>query len=197
MAAELPELLVPDAPALRGWLEEHHRDSNGVRLVLGKKGGDVTTLTWDEAVDEGICFGWIDGQAGKRDEGSWTVRFTPRTKRSNWSKRNVGRVDRLEKQGLMTDAGRAAVEAAKADGRWEAAYEGPAKAKVPQDLIDAVAANPDAKAMFDVLTSQNRFAIINRLGSIKTDATRKRRIAEYVEMLARQETPYPQMRKPD
>lgn len=196
MAAELPELLVPDAAALRSWLEEHHRSSKGVRLVLGKKGGDVTTLTWDEAVDEGICFGWIDGQAGKRDVGSWTVRFTPRTKRSRWSKRNVDRVDRLEKLGLMVDSGRAAVEAAKADGRWEQAYEGPAKAKVPDDLIEAIAANPEAQAMYEALTSQNRFAMISRLESIKTEATRKRRIAEYVEMLARHETPYPQKRRP-
>lgn len=196
MAEPLPELLVPDTAALRTWLVDNHRRARGVRLVLHKKGGDVTSLTWDEAVDEGICFGWIDGQAGKRDEGSYTVRFTPRTKRSRWSKINTERVERLEAEGRMTDAGRAQVRAAKEDGRWEAAYAGPATAEAPQDLLDAIAAVPEAQAMYDVITSQNRFAMIARLGNIKTDETRRRVIAEYVNMLARQETPYPQKRKP-
>lgn len=196
MATELPELLVGDAAALRVWLSEHHQTSAGVRLVLGRKGGDVTALTWDAAVDEGICFGWIDSQAGKRDEASWTVRFTPRTARSRWSKKNVDRVERLEAEGRMTEAGRAEVASARADGRWDAAYEGPAKAVVPDDLAEAVAENPAAQEMFEVLTSQNRFHMIGRLGSIKTEATRQRVIGEFVAMLARHETPYPQKRRP-
>ena len=194
--AELPELLVRDARALRTWLAENHATSSGVRLVLGKKGGNVTELTWDAAVDEAICFGWIDGQAGRRDEGSWTVRLTPRRQKSRWSKKNVERVERLEAEGLMTAAGRAAVEAARADGRWDEAYEGPGTAVVPEDLTRAISGNSRAQAMFDVLTSQNRFAMISRLGSIKTAATRERAIDEYVAMLARQETPYPQKRRP-
>ena len=196
MAAELPELLVPDAAALRDWLTENHETSTGVRLVLGKKGSTVTDLNWDAAVDEGICFGWIDSQAGRRDDESWTVRFTPRRKKSVWSKKNVERVERLEAEGRMTESGRAEVEAARADGRWEAAYEGSANATVPEDLLAAVAANPEAQAMFDVLTSQNRFAMIARLGSVKKQETRERTISEFVEMLARHETPYPQRRKP-
>lgn len=196
VADPLPELLVPDAASLRNWLVENHDQSRGVLLVLHKKGGDVTALTWDEAVDEGICFGWIDGQAGKRDDGSYTVRFTPRTKRSRWSKINTERVARLEAEGRMTDAGNVAVQAAKDDGRWEAAYAGPATAETPQDLLDAIAADVEAQRMYDVLTSQNRFAMIGRLGNIKTEDTRKRRIAEFVAMLARHETLYPQRRKP-
>lgn len=196
MAEPLPELLVPDAASLRQWLIEHHTQSRGVTLVLHKKGGNVTSLTWDEAVDEGICFGWIDGQAGKRDEGSYTVRFTPRTKRSRWSKINTERVARLEAEGRMTDAGKAEVQAAKDDGRWEAAYAGPATAEAPQDLLEAVAADAEAQRMYDVLTSQNRFALIARLQTIKTEETRKRRISEFVAMLARHETLYPQRRKP-
>ena len=115
---ELPELLVSDAAAWRKWLEENHDTSPGVRLVVGKKGGEVTALGYDVAVEEGLCFGWIDGQAGRRDEGSYRIRFTPRTKRSQWSRSNVERVARLEAAGRMSDAGRAAVDAAKADGRW-------------------------------------------------------------------------------
>ncbi|WP_458116298.1 YdeI/OmpD-associated family protein [Arthrobacter sp. D2-10] len=196
MAAELPELLLPDPQQWRDWLEENHASSPGVWLVLHKKGGSVTTLTWATALDEALCFGWIDGQAKKRDDESSLQRFTPRGPRSMWSLRNVGHIERLETEGKMRDAGRAAVESAKADGRWERAYAGPATAVVPDDLAAAIAADPDAQAMFDVLTSQNRFALIFRLGQLKTVAGRERRIAAFVEMLARHEAPYPQKRKP-
>src|SRR3954470_1336564 len=121
MANLLPELLVTDPAALRVWLEEHHATSPGVRLVLTKKGGSETSITWASAVEELLCFGWIDGQAGKRDEDSYTVRITPRRPKGCWSQRNVVLVATLEEQGRMTDAGRAAVEAARTDGRWRAA----------------------------------------------------------------------------
>ena len=196
MAAELPELLLPDPQHWRKWLAENHASSSGVWLVLHRKGGTVTTLTWATAVDEALCFGWIDGQAKKRDGESSFQRFTPRGPRSIWSLRNVGNIERLEAEGKMHDAGRAAVELAKADGRWERAYAGPATAVVPDDLAAAIAANPAAQAMFDVLTSQNRYALIFRLRQLKTEAGRKRRIAASVDMLARHEAPYPQKRKP-
>lgn len=115
---ELIELLVPDPPAWRTWLETNHETSPGVHLVLHKSGGEVTTLTYDAAVEEALCFGWIDGLASRRDEGSWRVRMTPRRPRSNWSESNVSRVERLERDGRMHEAGRAAVVSAKADGRW-------------------------------------------------------------------------------
>ncbi|PTA42684.1 YdeI family protein [Micromonospora sp. RP3T] len=193
---ELEELIVADAEALRAWLSAHHATSPGVWLALTRKGGTVTTLTWQQAVDEALCFGWIDGQARKRDlESSW-IRFTPRRPRSSWSRRNVEHVARLEAAGRMRPSGRAAVEAAKADGRWAAAYAPPSEAEVPADLLAAVAAEPAAQAMFDVLTSANRFALIHRLNAVKRAETRERKIREFVAMLARHETPHPQKAKP-
>ncbi|WP_328471491.1 YdeI/OmpD-associated family protein [Actinoplanes sp. NBC_00393] len=194
--AELEELIVADAAALRGWMLEHHATSPGVWLALTRKGGAVTTLTWQQAVDQALCFGWIDGQARRRDEASSWIRFTPRRARSSWSQRNVGHVARLEEQGLMQPAGRAAVEAAKADGRWAAAYAPPSEAEVPDDLAAAIAVDPAAQAMFDVLTKANRFALIHRLNAVKRAETRERKIREFVAMLARQETIYPQKAKP-
>lgn len=196
MAAELPELLVPDAEAWLAWLAENHATSRGVWLVLRKKGGSVTGLGYDQALDGALRFGWVDGQIGRRDEGSYVTRFTPRGPKSKWSRNNVANVERLEEAGLMTEAGRAVVNSAKADGRWEAAYSGQASAEVPQDLADAIAANPDAQAMFDVLTSVNRFALIYRTESVKKPETRARKIADFVAMLARHETIYPQKRQP-
>jgi uncharacterized protein YdeI (YjbR/CyaY-like superfamily) len=192
----LPELLVPDDVAWRKWLLEHHDSAPGVWLVLHKKGGDVTTLDYEQAVCEALCFGWIDGQGRRRDEGSSLQRMTPRGPRSRWSQKNVARVGRLEEAGRMHESGRAAVRAAQADGRWEEAYAGPATAVVPDDLAEAIAANPDAQVMFEVLTSTNRFALIHRLGAVKRQETRARKIREFVEMLARHETPYPQKRRP-
>ena len=196
MADDLPELLVADAAEWRDWLLEHHDTAPGVWLVLHKKGGDVTTLDYEQAVCEALCFGWIDGQGRRRDEGSSLQRMTPRGPRSRWSQTNVARVGRLEEAGLMHESGRAAVRAAQADGRWEEAYAGPATAVVPDDLAEAIAANPEAQRMFEVLTSTNRFALIHRLGAVKRPETRARKIREFVEMLARHETPYPQKRRP-
>ncbi len=194
--AELKELIVADAEALRLWLLGNHATSAGVWLALGRKGGTVTTLTWQQAVDEALCFGWIDGQARKGDQDISWIRFTPRTARSSWSQRNVAHVARLEQQGRMLPAGRAAVQAAKADGRWALAYAPPSEAEVPADLLAAIAADPAAQAMFDVLTKTNRFALIYRLNAVKRAQTRERRISEFVAMLARHETIYPQKAKP-
>ncbi len=196
MTAELEELVVPDAPAWRTWLAEHHGSSPGVWLVLHKLGGHTTELTYDAALDEALCFGWIDGQARRRDDSSYLQRMTPRGPRSMWSVRNVGIVGRLEKEGRMQAPGRAAVQAAKDDGRWERAYEGQARAELPADLAEAIAADPAAQEMFDVLTATNRFAIIHRVNSVKRAETRARKIAGFVEMLARHETPHPQKRMP-
>jgi uncharacterized protein YdeI (YjbR/CyaY-like superfamily) len=196
MAIELEELLLPDAAAWRAWLEANHQSSPGVWLVLHKKGGQVTELDYAAALDEALCFGWIDGQTRRRDEQSSFQRMTRRTPRSPWSARNVGHVARLEAEGKMTAAGRAAVEAAKADGRWDNAYGGQATSEVPADLAAAIAAVPAAQAMFDVLTRTNRFALIYRTVTAKQPATRARRIADFVAMLARGETPYPQKKRP-
>jgi len=196
VAIELPELLVADASAWRDWLSSHHGGSPGVRLVLHRKGGAVTALTYPLALEEALCVGWIDGQVGRRDEGSFLQRFTPRRPRSPWSVRNTAHVARLLAEGRMQPAGLAAVEAARADGRWDAAYAGPATITVPDDLAAAVAADPAARAMWGVLTSQNRYALLWRLTQIKRADTRVRRVAEFVAMLARGETIYPQRARP-
>src|SRR5512141_1686499 len=130
MAVELEELLVKDAAEWRAWLEAHHAQSPGVWLVLHKKGGSVTELDYDAALDEALCFGWVDGQLRRRDGESYCQRMTRRGPRSPWSARNVGHIQRLEEAGKMAAAGRAAVESAKADGRWEAAYSGAADAEM-------------------------------------------------------------------
>ncbi|MFE6750636.1 YdeI family protein [Kitasatospora purpeofusca] len=193
---ELDELIVADGAALRAWLLENHAASPGVWLALARKGGSVTALTWQQAVDEALCFGWIDGQARKRDEESSWRRLTPRRPRSVWSRRNVDNVARLEAAGLMLPAGRAAVDAAKADGRWAAAYAPSSEAEVPADLLAAIAEVPAAQAMFEVLTRTNRFALVNRVNAVKRAETRTRKISEFVAMLARQETLHPQRAKP-
>jgi uncharacterized protein YdeI (YjbR/CyaY-like superfamily) len=196
VAPDLPELTVPDSSAWRVWLAHHHGDAKGVWLVLAKKGTtDPTTLTYAEALDEALCHGWIDGQVRRRDETTYLQRFTPRGPRSSWSKHNVGNVERLHAAGRMHPAGLAEVTRAQADGRWEAAYAGPARMEVPADLATALAANRRAQAMFDILTSQNRYAVLYRINTAKQPGTRSRRIQEFVGMLARGETVHPQRRR--
>ena len=196
MTDDLPELTVADAFAWAQWLTEHHDSPTGVWLVLAKKGIVApTSLRYDQAVEEALCHGWIDGQARQRDDSTWLQRFTPRRARSPWSKRNVGIVARLVSEGRMTPAGTAEVERAKADGRWEAAYAGPATVEVPSDLSAALTAEPAAHRMFEILTKQNRYAVLHRIETAKRPETRARRIQQFVEMLARGETVYPQKRR--
>jgi uncharacterized protein YdeI (YjbR/CyaY-like superfamily) len=197
MPAELPELIVRDAAAWRAWLATHHDDPAGVWLVLAKKGTEEpTTLTYDQALEEALCHGWIDGQVGRRDDITYRQRFTPRRRRSAWSKRNTGSAERLLAEGRMHPAGIAEVERAKTDGRWDAAYGGPAAIEVPPDLAEALAASPKAQSMFETLSSQNRYAVLYRITTAKRAETRARKIEEFVAMLARGETVHPQKRKP-
>src|SRR2546428_9847101 len=161
LTLEPPELVVRDTAAWRRWLGAHHAQPDGVWLVLAKKGTTKpTSLTYDQALEEALCYGWIDGQAGRRDEATYRQRFTPRRQRSPWSKRNTERAERLLAEGRMHPAGIAEMERAKADGRWEAAYGGTAEIEVPPELAAALKANPKAKAMFEKVTSQNRYAIL-------------------------------------
>lgn len=187
-----------DATAWRRWLAANHASATtGVWLILAKKGvGKPTSLTYAQALDDALCYGWIDGQVRRRDEATYVQRFTPRRPRSIWSARNVGIIARLIEEGRMQPAGLAEVERAKADGRWEVAYAGPATIEVPDELRAALEALPDAAAMWEVLTSQNRYAILHRLATAKRAETRTRQIARFVEMLGRGETPYPQKRTP-
>jgi len=193
VASEPPELIVADAAAWRAWLSRHHGEQDGVWLVLAKKGTtEPTSLTYDEALIEALCHGWIDGQSRRRDEATYRQRFTPRRKRSQWSKRNVGIAERLLAEGRMHAAGVAEIERAKADGRWDAAYAGAATIEVPDDLAAALDAEPRAKAFFAELTGQNRYAILYRVTTARRAQTRARRIDDIVAMLARGETFYPQ-----
>ncbi len=193
MASVLEELLAADAEDWRAWLERHHGESPGVWLVLAKKGKTApTALTYDEALLEALCYGWIDGQIGRRDGESYRQRFTPRRQRSIWSSRNVALAEQLLAEGRMRPAGKAAVERAREDGSWAMAYAGPATIEVPDDLAAALAAQPQAAATFERLTRRNRYAILYRLSTAKRAETRSRRLEQYVAMLARGESIYPQ-----
>jgi uncharacterized protein YdeI (YjbR/CyaY-like superfamily) len=195
---ETPELLVADIGTWRSWLADHYASTDGVRLVLARKGVvDPTSLTYDEALLEALCHGWIDGQLTRRDDTTYCVRFTPRRARSPWSQRNVQLAEQLVAAGRMQPAGLAEIDRAKGDGRWDKAYAGSATSEVPDDLRAALAASPRAQAMWDVLTRANRFAVIYRVQEAKRPDTRARRIAQYVDMLANGDTPYPQKRRPD
>ncbi len=197
MPAELPELLLADVAAWRRWLREHGGQEHGVRLVLAKKGTtEPTSLSYAEALDEALCEGWIDGQIGRRDEATYFQRFTPRRSRSAWSAKNVANVERLAAEGRMRERGLAEVERAREDGRLEKAYAGQASIEMPDDVRAALDAEPAAQAMFELLTSQNRYAVLWRIHQAKRADTRARRIEQYVAMLARGETIHPQRRRP-
>jgi len=196
MAEEIPELIVRDAKAWHAWLKKNHAKETHAWLVLARKGvTEPTRVTRAEALESALIFGWIDGQARSRDDSTFLQRFTPRRSRSPWSIINVNAANQLIADGKMEPAGLAEVERAKADGRWDAAYAGPATIQVPDDLAAALAASPKATAMFAILTSQNRFAILLRTTSAKRADTRARRIEKFVEMLERGETIYPQKRQ--
>ena len=196
-AAALPELTLAGAGEWGKWLETHHAESPGVRLVLARKGASApTALTYQEALLDALAYGWIDGQANGRDDSTYLVRFTPRRKRSIWSKRNTVIAERLIEEGRMQAAGLAEIDRAKADGRWAAAYAGSAEIEVPADLTAALEAEPAAQAMFATLTAQNRYAILFRIHSAKRAETRARRIDQFVAMLARGETVHAQGNRP-
>ena len=198
MADTDPELLLADTAAWRAWLDENEATSNGVWLILAKKGKDApTSLTRDQALEEALCSGWIDAQALGRDDATSLQRYCPRRPRSRWSARNVRIVDRLITEGRMRPRGQEEIDKAKADGRWDVAYEGSKNIEVPPDLAEALAANPRAAAMFEILTAQNRFAILFRITGVKRPETRARNIAKFVAMLERRETVYPQKRQLD
>jgi len=186
------EILHFETPAeWERWLAEHFARTEGVRLKLRRKNGSLPGVSYAEALDVALCYGWIDGQVGALDDDFHLQVFSPRRARSMWSQNNRDHVARLIAEGRMQPSGRAAVEAAKADGRWDAAYRQSDKT-VPDDLQAALDASPKAAAFFLQLTGQNRFAILFRIGNVKREETRARKITEYVAMLERGETMYPQ-----
>ena len=189
--SDYPIVLFADRTAFRKWLRAHHASQPGLWLRIAKAAAPLQSVTYSEALDLALCFGWIDGQKKSYDAESFLQKFTPRQKRSPWSKRNRERVERLTAEGEMHSAGLAAVKAAKADGRWDRAYDSPGTVTVPADLQAALDDHPEARAFFETLKGANRYAILYRIQTAVKPETRARRIAEFVAMLQRRETLHP------
>lgn len=187
MADDLPVVLFASPAELEAWLEESHADSEGIWLKIAKKGSGIDSVSYAEALELALCFGWIDSQKRSYDEKHFLQRFTPRRPRGRWSRINRDKAEELIAAGTMRPAGMAEVEAAKADGRWEAAYEGQRNAKVPEDLRRELEHSESARRFFDTLDSANRYAIVYRLNDAKKPETRERRLRRFVEMLERGE----------
>jgi uncharacterized protein YdeI (YjbR/CyaY-like superfamily) len=186
-----PVLLFETPAAFERWLAKQHRSATVVWIKHAKKATGAPSITWSEAVDVALCYGWIDGQSKSVDDRHFVQRYTPRRAKSVWSKLNRERVERLIAAGRMQPAGLAEVERAKDDGRWDAAYDSPKTAAVPDDLARALAKRPAAKAAFATLDATNRYAILHRLMTAKQPATRTRRLATFVDMLEAGETLHP------
>jgi uncharacterized protein YdeI (YjbR/CyaY-like superfamily) len=190
VATAEPEAMFFDGPeAFEAWLEANGESSPEVWVRMAKKHTGIPSLDWSRAVEVALCFGWIDGQARRIDDDWYLQRFTPRRPRSTWSKVNRQKVEALTAAGRMRPSGLAEVERAKADGRWDAAYDSMAVASVPEDLAGALE-EAGASEAFAVLDSRNRYAILHRVQTAKKPETRARRIAKYVEMLRAGERPY-------
>jgi uncharacterized protein YdeI (YjbR/CyaY-like superfamily) len=184
-------LLFEDQDAWSSWLQDNHGTSSGVWLRIAKKGADVRSVSYLEAVDVALCFGWIDGQKRSDDDGYWLQRFTPRSEKSIWSKINREKAIRLIETGQMHAAGLREVERAKRDGRWDAAYDSPSAATIPEDFQAALDKSPRAKAFFATLDSRNRYAVLFRIQTAKKAETRAKRIQQFVAMLSRHEKIHP------
>lgn len=188
MRAGLPILAFADAAAFEAWLARAPADSPGLWLRLAKDRSGHASLTKAEAIDAALCHGWIDGQLNPYDADWWLIRFTPRKPRSRWSQKNRERAEQLIADGRMAPHGLVQVEAARADGRWDAAYASASRIEVPADLQAALDANAQAAAFFATLTGANRYAVLYRIGAVKKPETRARKIAQFVAMLERHET---------
>jgi uncharacterized protein YdeI (YjbR/CyaY-like superfamily) len=190
--SDLPVLGFADQDAWKAWLAGQHAASAGIWLKIPRKGSGATGVSYPEALAVALCFGWIDGQKGRLNDEYWLQRFGPRRRGSRWSKINTEKAAELIEAGLMQPAGLREVELARADGRWDAAYEGQRAITVPEDLAAELARDEEAAAFFATLSSVNRYAILYRIGDAKRPETRARRIAKYVAMLAAHETIHPQ-----
>jgi uncharacterized protein YdeI (YjbR/CyaY-like superfamily) len=183
LPTDLPVVAFADQAALDAWLEAEHRTAPGAYVKIAKKGSGVPSVNWEQMVEVLLCYGWIDGRANRLDDRFYLQRITPRRAKSIWSLKNVATVERLIAEGRMRPAGLAVVEAARADGRWERAYAGPKGITVPDDLAAALDADPKVRAEFDSLDGANRYAVLWRVHTAGTPATRAKRIAAAVEML--------------
>ena len=190
LPTDLPVLGFADQPALEEWLEAEHSSAPGLYVKLSKKGTGVPSVTYAELVESALCFGWIDGRSNRLDDRFYLQRITPRRARSVWSQKNVEAAEALIRAGRMRPAGLAAVEAARADGRWERAYAGAATITVPDDLAAALADEPAAQEAFATLDGTNRYAVLWRVHTAASPATRAGRIAALVQMLAEGRRPH-------
>jgi uncharacterized protein YdeI (YjbR/CyaY-like superfamily) len=181
---ELPVVQLPDQPAWRAWLEANHASPTGIWLKLAKKASPTPSVSYAEAVEEALCYGWIDGQVRAHDEHFHLQRFTPRRARSKWSQINREKATRLLDERRVRPSGMAQIEAAKADGRWDAAYPPQSAAQAPEDLQRALDQHPEAKAFFETLTGSTRYAFLYRLHNVVKPEARAKRIADYIELLS-------------
>ena len=184
LAREIPTIHFPTAADWEDWLAGNHANASAIWIKFAKKGSGIPTVGQQEALDVALCYGWIDGQAAPCEEPFWLQRFTPRRARSKWSKRNCGKSEALVAAGRMKPAGLSEMEAAKADGRWESAYESASKITVPEDLQAKLEENPAARDFFATLKGANRYAILYRIHEAKRPETRARRIEKFVTMLS-------------
>jgi len=187
----LPIIAFETQPDWEAWLEEHHTNTKGIWLKLAKKDTGIASVSYTEALEGALCYGWIDGQKASFDEQYWLQKFTPRSPKSIWSKVNCGKATVLMAEGRMQPAGMQQVELAKADGRWEAAYESQSKITVPADFQSALDKNQQARDFFNTLNSVNRYAILFRIQTAKKPETRSARIQKFIEMLTNKQKLYP------
>lgn len=190
-AADLPILSFETQAGWEVWLKEHHADSKGIWLKIAKKGTDIPSVYYPQALDSAICYGWIDGQKAALDEAYWLQKFTPRGPKSRWSKVNRDKAQALIAAGRMQPSGLKQVELAQADGRWERAYASQSQITVPPDLQSELDKNPAARDFFDTLDSRNRYSILYRIQTAKKPQTRAARISRFVEMLSNNQKIYP------
>lgn len=189
--AELPELAFPDQQKWAAWLQKNHASSPGLWLKIAKKESGITSVTYPEALDEALCYGWIDGQKKGLDDSYWLQKFTPRGPRSIWSVINQEKVAKLIEAGRMQPAGLAAVERAKENGQWASAYHGSKRSTMPEDFQAELDQRPKAKEFFATINSANRYAILFRLQTAKKPETRTKRMQQFLEMLERGEMLHP------
>src|SRR3954465_8780362 len=186
-AAELPVRLFKDDEAWEAWLAKQHAKSAGLWLRIAKAASKVKSVSYAEALDTALCYGWIDGQKRTFDDATWLQKFTPRGKRSIWSKINRQKVQRLVESGRMRSPGLEAVDRARANGQWDSAYDSHRTSGVPDDFGRALDARPEAKAFFATLNSANRYAILFRIQRVKRAETRARKIEQFIGLLERHE----------
>ncbi len=192
---ELPVLFFSDQQSFEQWLEANHAASTGIRLQISKKNTGIASVTYDEAVESALCYGWVDSQKEKYDEQSWLQRFTPRGAKSIWSKVNREKAEKLIANGRMKPSGLQAIEAAKQNGLWDKAYDSQKTATMPEDFAAALERNAKAKAFYETLDKTNKYAILFRIHNVKKQETRMKKIEQFVMMLERGEKIYPKTKK--